>query len=100
MDWVEKNRLRHRAVIWLIKEFPICVKNPRLFWDYKAEVYYWLCCFAYLVVVSILTLTVLNFVFSIIGRAVNPYVSMMIPFLVVLFSCLSIIADIKNQKED
>ena len=100
MDWVEKNRLRHWAVLWLIKEFPLCVKNPRLFKEYKAETAYWLACFAYLLAVSVLTLTVLNFVFSIIGRAVNPYISMMIPFLVVVFSCLSIIADIKNQKED
>ncbi len=100
MDWVEKNRLRHRSVLWLVKEFPLCVKNPRLFREYKAEIYYWLSCFVYLAAVSVLTLTVLNFVFSIIGRAVSPYVSMMIPFLVVAFSCLSIIADIKNQKED
>lgn len=100
MDWVEKPRLRQAAVIWLVKVFPKSLRHPRLLLKYKAEITYWVSCIIYLAIISILTLTVLSFVFSLIGIKSNPYVSLMIPFLVVSFSCLSIIADIRSQVEE
>lgn len=100
MDWVEKSRLRQAAVIWLVKIFPKCIRHPKMFRDYKPEIIYWLACIIYLILISIITLTVVNFVFSIVGLQSNIYLSLAIPFLVVAFSCLSIIAEIRSQAED
>ncbi len=104
MDWVEKPHLRQAAVIWLVKQFPTLCRHPGLLGEYKkqykAEIAYWVACIIYLILVSVLTLTVMTFVFSIIGMKSNPYISLAIPFLVVGFSCLSIVADIRNQAEE
>lgn len=99
MDWVEKNRLRQAAILWLINVFPKALKQPHLFRGHLAEVSYWIACLIYLTLVTILTLLLQTFVFSILGIHSNPYISLIIPFLVVVFSCLSIIADIRNQAE-
>ena len=101
MDWVEKNKLRHAAVIWLTKKFPQSLRHPRLFREHKAEVIYWLACILFLFLVSVLTLAVQKFVFTILGiQSSNHYFSLVIPFLVVVFSSLGIIADIRNQREE
>lgn len=100
MDWVEKPKLRQSAVIWLVKILPKSLRHPRLLLKHKAEIIYWIACIIYLVLISILTLTILSFVFTLIGIHSNPYLSLLIPFLVVAFSCLSIIADIRSQVEE
>lgn len=100
MDWVEKPRLRQAAVVWLVKTFPKLLRHEGTIREYKPEVIYWVACILYLILVSALTLIVLAFVFAIIGMESNPYVSLVAPFLVVAFSCLSIIADIRNQAEE
>jgi CRP-like cAMP-binding protein len=99
MDWVEKNRLRQSAVMWLVKQFPKCVRHPHLFRKHWPEVSYWIACLIYLVLVTILTLTVQTFVFAVLGIHANPYFSLVLPFMVVLVSSLSIIADIRNQSD-
>lgn len=100
MDWVEKNRLRQAAVIWLVKVFPKSLRHPHLFKEHWPEVSYWLACLVYLILVTILTLTVQTFVFAVLGIHSNPYVSLVLPLFVVAFSSLSIIADIRNQAEE
>jgi len=99
MDGVEKPRLRQAAVVWLVRVFPKSLRHPRLLKKYKAEIIYWLACFVYLTIVTILTLVVQAFVFNVLGIRANPYVSLIIPFLVVIFSCVTIIADIRSQAE-
>jgi hypothetical protein len=100
MDWVEKPRLRQSAVVWLVKILPKALRHPGSLLQYKAEITYWISCIIYLALITVLTLTVLAFVFALIGIQSNPYVSLLIPFLVVIFSCLSIIADIRSQVEE
>lgn len=100
MDWVEKNRLRQAAVIWLVKLFPKSIRHPHLFRHHFPEISYWIACLIYLALVTILTLVVQTFVFKVLGIAANPYISLVLPFLVVIFSSLSIIADIRNQAEE
>jgi len=101
MDWVEKNRLRQAAVIWLVKTFPKSLRHPHLFRGHSAEISYWLACIVYLILVTVLTLTVQAFVFTVLGiQTSHPYLSLILPLLVVVFSSLSIIADIKNQAEE
>lgn len=97
MDWLDKPRLRESAVLWLLHGFPKTLKNPGLLLEHKAEVIYWLACLVYLIFISILTLFIQKFVFAIIGIESNPYVSLIIPFLVVIFSSLSVIAEIKHR---
>lgn len=98
MDWVEKNRLRQTAVVWLIKKFPKCLKNPKLFRENWPEVSFWIAVLIFLILVTIITLAVQHFVFRVLGiEPSNPYSSLIIPFLVVLVSCVSVIAEIKNQ---
>ena len=100
MDWVEKPRLRHAAVLWLVKKFPQAIRHPKLFREYKPEVIYWLACLLFLICATLLTLMVQTFVFAVLGITANPYISLILPFLVVLFSSLNIIADIRNQAEE
>lgn len=101
MDWVEKPQLRKSAVVWLVKKFPRSLRHPSLFSKNWPEVGYWLACIVFLILVSILTLTVQTFVFTVIGmKPSNPYLTLALPLIVVVFSSLTIIADIKNQAEE
>ncbi|MFZ2315886.1 MAG: PqqD family peptide modification chaperone [Gammaproteobacteria bacterium] len=99
-DWVEKTKLRQAAVIWLVKTFPKCLRKPALFKRYKAEVSYWVACIFFLMLVTILTLLVQAFVLQAVGIASpNPYIALVLPFVVVLLSSLSIIGDIRKAEE-
>lgn len=101
MDWVEKPRLRQAAVIWLVKKFPKSLRHPRLFRENLAEVSYWIACILFLILVILLTYVVQGFILDVLEiRHSNPYTSLILPLLVVTFSCLSILADIKNQAEE
>lgn len=100
MDWVEKNRLRQSAVLWLAKKFPRCLKQPRLFKNYWPEVLYWLSCIAYIIIISCLTYMLQSFVFAILGMPSNPYLAFILPFLVVIFSCFNVLAEIKSRVEE
>lgn len=100
MDWVEKTKLRHAAVLWLVKRFPKALRQPGVFRQHKAEVAYWMACLLFLILVSIMTLVVQKFVFTILGiQSSNPYLGLVLPFLVVIFSSLGIIADIRNSTD-
>lgn len=101
MDWLEKPKLRQSAVIWLVKKMPQCLRNPTLFSQYRAEITYWVACIIFLVLVTMLTLVVQSFVFTALGmKPANPYLTLLLPFGVVVFSSLSIIADIRQKSED
>ena len=101
MDWVEKNRLRQAAVLWLVKKFPKSLRHPSLFRENKPEIIYWIACLIYLAFVTALTLIVQKFIFTVLGfKPSNPYLSLILPFLVVLASSLGIIADIRSQAEE
>jgi putative peptide zinc metalloprotease protein len=100
MDWVEKNRLRQSAVVWLVKIFPKSIRNPKLFREHKAEVIYWVSCLIYLILVSILTMVVVGFIAQIMGTKPHPLISLCLPLIVVVISSLGIIADIRNKAEE
>lgn len=100
MDWVEKNRLRQAAVIWLVKIFPKSLRHPHLFRHHWPEVSYWIACIIYLILVTLLTLVVQTFVFKVFEIHANPYISLLLPFFVVIVSSFSIIADIRSQVEE
>lgn len=100
MDWVEKNHLRQAAVLWLVKKFPQSLRQPHLFREHWPEIAYWLACIIFLICVTILTFLVQNFVFIIMGITSNQYFNFILPFLVLLFSSFSILADIRNQAEE
>jgi len=87
-------------VLFLIKDLPKCIRHPSLFKQHWPEVIYWLACLIYIVLVILLTVTVLSFVFALLHRPLNLYLSLSLPFLIVILSSLTIIADIRNQKED
>lgn len=100
MDWVEKPKLRQAAVVWLVNKFPKAIRQPKLFRNHWPEVWYWIVCIVFLILVSVLTLIVQEFVFVVLGmKPSNPYFSLFIPLLVVAFSSLSIIADIRAHVE-
>ena len=101
MDSVEKNHLRQHAVVWLVKKFPKCLRKPSLFKENKAEVIYWIVCISYLVLVSIVTLMLQRFIFEIMGyHAPNPFITLLAPLGVVIFTAIGIVAEIKNQAEE
>lgn len=101
MDLLDAPHLRQNSVIWLIKEFPKALRHPSLFLQYRKEVYYWLICILFLVVVCLVIMAVQSIIFHIIGhKPVNPLMNLIIPLLVVVVSSLSIVADIRSQKID
>lgn len=98
MDLLERPRLRQSAVLWLVKDFPKAIREPRLFKQNLAEVYYWLAGIVYLILVTLLTVVLQTMAFKILGiHSSNPFVSLALPFFVVLISSLSIIADVRSQ---
>jgi CRP-like cAMP-binding protein len=100
MDIFDRTRLRHAAVTWLVKDFPKAVRQPELFKGHMAELCYWLACIIYLVLVTLLTWLVQDFVLRILGiHSVNQWVGLVLPFFVVIISSVNIIADIRSQSE-
>jgi putative peptide zinc metalloprotease protein len=99
MDLVEKPHLRHAAVRWLIRDFPKALRNPSLFKQHMPEVWYWIACLLFLLGVTIITLLVQTFVFTIIGIHTNLYISLSLPFLVAIFSVLGLVAEVRHQTE-
>jgi putative peptide zinc metalloprotease protein len=98
MDLLERPQLRKSAVIWLVKDFPKALRHPRLFRQNWPEVCYWLACIVFLMLVTLLTLLIQSFVFKILGiHSSNPFVSLALPFFVVIVSSLNVIADIRSQ---
>ncbi|HSW69567.1 MAG TPA: PqqD family peptide modification chaperone [Gammaproteobacteria bacterium] len=98
VDWFDRPRLRQSAVVWLVKEFPRGVRNPKLLKSYKAEIYYWLACILFMILISLLTLFVQTFIFKILGfKPSSLLVSLAFPIIVSLLSCMGIIADMRKQ---
>lgn len=101
MDLFEKPRLRKSAVLWLINDFPKAFKHPSLFLKDKASLWYWIACIIFILIASTITLVVQGFIFKIIGlHSPNPFVSLALPFLVIIIFCLGIFAEIRQQKRE
>ena len=101
MDLFDRPRLRHSAVIWLVKELPAALRRPRLFRKNKPEICYWLACIVFLTLVTLLTLWVQGFFLKILNiHALNPLLSLVLPFFIIVISSLGIFADIRSQVED
>lgn len=97
-DLVDKPNLRQAAIKWLVKGFPKAIRQPRLFQKNLPEVIYWVACIVFIILVSILTLSVQTFVFKIIGLQLSsPYLSLTLPVLVAIISGLEVVRDIRKQ---
>jgi hypothetical protein len=100
MDWVEKKRLYHAAVVWLLKIFPHDIFHPRSFLSHWPEITYWLVCLVFLILLTLLTFTLQGFAYAVLGYPTDPRLSYILPSLVVLYACFRIIVDIyREQKE-
>jgi len=98
MDMLDRPNLRQSAVVWLAKGFPKALKEPTLFKNNLPEVFYWLACLVFLISVVGLTLFLQGFVFKILNiHSSNIFISLALPFLVVLISSLTIIAEIRSS---
>jgi CRP-like cAMP-binding protein/Zn-dependent protease len=98
MDVVDKPRLRQAAVVWLVKKLPHIFKDPTVVQQHKPEIKYWLACLVFLLLISILTLSLQAVVLKIFGIQMgNIYISLAIPFLAVAVSSIGIIADIRSK---
>lgn len=94
VDLFDRPRLRQSAVSWLIKK-------PKLSRKSFPEIFYWLACILFMVLVSLLTLLVQSFIFKIFGfKPQNPALSLALPIIVGVVSCLGVFADIRNQSEE
>lgn len=96
MDWLEKPRLRQSSVLWLVNQFKV-MRQPIALSKYNAEIIYWLACLVYLVVITLITLILQHFLLTIFDLKPNPYTSFIIPLVVIIFSCVSVLADIKSK---
>jgi putative peptide zinc metalloprotease protein len=100
MDMVDKPHLRQSAVIWLVRGLPKALRHPSLFKNNKPEIIYWLACIVFLVLVSIMTLMIQDFVLKIFGlHASNRLLSLSLPFLVAIISGLGLIGDIRKSDQ-
>ena len=97
MDLLDKPHLRQASITWLAKHFIGCVKEPHLFKKYRAEVWYWIACIVFLILVSLVTLFVQGFVFNILGMHRNPYLGLILPFIVIIVSCFGVIKEIRQK---
>lgn len=101
MDLLDRPRLRQSSVMWLMKDLPKAIRNPSLFRKSKVEISYWLSCIVFLFLVSMLTLFVQTFVLKILGiHSSNIFVSLALPFLVVIISCITILAELRGKSEE
>ncbi|MDR3477343.1 MAG: PqqD family peptide modification chaperone [Gammaproteobacteria bacterium] len=100
MDWVDKPHLRQAAVLWLVKKFPKALRNPSLFKNNLPEVYYWLACIVFIILISLLTLFVQTVVFKMLGlHASNIYLSLSFPIFIAIISSLGVVGEIRNQSD-
>lgn len=100
MDATEQPHLRKASVLWLIKNFTTCLRHPSLFSKYWGEVSYWISCIVFLVSTALITLYVQGFILKLLGlRPPNLAVILLLPLLMALVSGLSIVAEIRNQKD-
>lgn len=97
-DWVEKNRLRKAAVIWLVKVFPKSWRKSQR--EYRPEVMYWVASVLYLILVSVITMIFVAFMAEIMGTKPHPLLSLLIPVIVVVAVCFGILSDIRNEAEE
>jgi putative peptide zinc metalloprotease protein len=101
MDWLEKNRLRHLAVTWLVRKFPKAIRHPRLLKENYPERMYWLACILYLVSVTVLTYIVQNFILKVIGmETANLVLKLIVPFFAVIFTSFSILGEIRQAEKE
>lgn len=101
VDLFDRPRLRQSAVEWLVKKFSKKPQEKKGWRHSIPEVCYWLACILFMVLISVITLMVQSFIFKILGfKPSNPAMSLALPILVGLISCLGIIADIRSQAEE
>lgn len=100
MDLFERPHLRRGAVKWLAKNARKTFHSRQMMRAYLPEISYWLACIIFLMLVTLLTLSIQEFIFSVLNiQPASPLLSLMLPFIVVLISSLSIIADLRSQAE-
>jgi putative peptide zinc metalloprotease protein len=98
MDLLDRPRLRQSAVVWLVKVFPKSLRKPSLFKKHIPEIFYWICCIVFLILLTVIILLIEKFVFKIMGiQPANIFISLSLPLLVVLISCLGVLADLRKQ---
>lgn len=97
MDWLDKNRLRYKAIIWLIKKFPLSIDKFTFSKKNRPEMIYWLACVIYLFLIVIVAILIQDIVFNIFGIHENIYIRLILPLLVVLISSLIIRAEIRRS---
>jgi CRP-like cAMP-binding protein len=100
VDIFDRPRLRQRAVLWLVKRFSSKKHEPKLHGNSVPEIIYWICCIVFLILISLITLFVQGFLLKILNiQPTHPIISLILPIIVGLISCLGIIADIRNQAD-
>ncbi len=98
VDIFDRPRLRQASVVWLVKDCVKTLRSPILCRQYLPEITYWLACILFMILISIVTLLVQTFVFKIFGfKPNNIFISLALPFLAGLVSCLGILADIRKS---
>jgi CRP-like cAMP-binding protein/Zn-dependent protease len=101
MDLLEKPHLRQNAVIWLVKDFPKSLRHPSLFKNNLPEIMYWLACILFLICVTGIVFLVQEFIFKILHlQSPNIFITLTLPILVLIFSSVSVLMEIKSKAEE
>lgn len=99
MDIFDRPRLRYFSVAFLLKDAGLLLQEPQLLKKYQAEICYWLACVIYLVLVSLVILYVQSIFFKVLGLNVNLLFDLIIPFIVVIATSVSMYIDIKKERD-
>lgn len=101
MDLFDRPKLRQSSVVWLMKGLPNAIRDPKLFRQNIPEVLYWMACLLFIVILSVMIFMLQSFIFSILSfKPGNPIVSLALPIIVAIISCVGIVADLRSQSEE
>lgn len=100
MDLLERPHLRQSSAVWLVKEFPKSWRNRKKMRNYFPEIFYWLSCIVFLILLTLITLLLQTFVFKLLGFKGGPFMALLLPLTIVLLTSLGVISEIRRQSED
>lgn len=103
LDYLDEPKLKSIAVKWLVHELPKTMAAPARIAKsdrhQNVAIIFWIAGLSFLVIMTLLTFLIEFFAFAIFGLTnPNPFLSSLLPMLVIFFSCLSIFAEIRRAR--
>jgi CRP-like cAMP-binding protein len=99
MDLFDYPDLRYFSVKWLLRDYSETLGHPRVLKKFRAEIYFWLACIVYLILVSLVTLYVQSVFFKMLGLHFNVALNLILPFVAVIISSVEMYINIRRERD-